>query len=107
MTDIMGMMGKLQDMQAKMADVQAEIATIAADGVAGGGLVNVTVGAKGELRALKIDPALFKEEDVEILQDLITAAHADALSRATAIMEEKMREVTAGLPIPPGMKLPF
>jgi nucleoid-associated protein EbfC len=107
MSDIMGMMGKLQEMQAKMADVQADIATITAHGVAGGGLVQVTVGAKGELRSLKVDPSLLKEEEVEILQDLIAAAHADGLAKATAAMEEKMRDVTAGLPIPPGMKLPF
>lgn len=107
MKDLMGMMGKLQEMQSKMQDAQQEIAGIEADGSAGGGLVSMRVGAKGEVRGLKIDPSLFKEDEVEILEDLIMAAHADALSKATRAMEEKMREMTAGLPIPPGMKLPF
>jgi len=56
---------------------------------------------------LKIDPSLFKEDDVEILEDLIVAAHNDAKERAEAITAEKTKEITAGLPIPPGMKLPF
>lgn len=107
MKDLMGLMGKMQEMQSKMEDLQGEIAEIEAEGSAGGGLVKLTVGAKGEIRGLKIDPSLFKEDDVEILEDLIIAAHADAAAKAQGKAEEKMRELTAGLPIPPGMKLPF
>ena len=59
------------------------------------------------MRSLKIDPSLFKEDDVEVLEDLILAAHNDAKSKVEAVMQEKSRELTAGLPIPPGMKLPF
>ena len=107
MRDIMGMMGKVKEMQAKMEQMQAEIAELTAEGKAGGGLVAVVMSGKGELKSLKIDPSLFKEDDVEILEDLIVAAHKDGKDKAEAITAEKTRALTAGLPIPPGMKLPF
>jgi DNA-binding protein, YbaB/EbfC family len=107
MRDIMGMMGKVKEMQAKMEKMQAEIAALEVEGKSGGGLVSLTMTGKGELRSVKIDPSLFKEDDVEILEDLIVAAHKDAKDKAEAVMAEKTREMTAGLPIPPGMKLPF
>ena len=107
MRDIMGMMGKVKEMQAKMEQMQADIAALEIEGGSGGGLVNVTLDGKGNLKGLKIDPSLFKEDDVEILEDLIVAAHKDAKDKAEAITAEKTRELTAGLPIPPGMKLPF
>ncbi|MNW18726.1 Nucleoid-associated protein [compost metagenome] len=59
------------------------------------------------MKGLKIDPSLFREDDVEVLEDLIVAAHADAKAKSEAEMQRKMAEVTAGLPIPPGMKFPF
>lgn len=107
MRDIMGMMGKVKEMQAKMEKMQAEIAALEVEGKSGGGLVTVTMTGKGELKGLKIDPSLFKEEEVEILEDLIVAAHKDAKDKAETVMAEKTKEMTAGLPIPPGMKLPF
>ena len=107
MRDIMGMMGKVKEMQSKMEKMQAEIADIHADGKSGGGLVTVTLNGKGEMISLKIDPSLFKEDDVEILEDLVVAAHTDAKGKAEAIVAEKTRELTAGLPIPPGFKMPF
>ncbi|TCL71909.1 YbaB/EbfC family nucleoid-associated protein [Rhizobium sp. BK251] len=107
MRDIMGMMGKVKEMQAKMEKMQAEIAELHAEGKAGGGLVTVRISGKGELLGLKIDPSLFKEDDVEILEDLIVAAHKDAKDKAEALAAEKTKELTAGLPIPPGFKLPF
>ncbi|MFB2552668.1 YbaB/EbfC family nucleoid-associated protein [Ensifer soli] len=107
MRDIMGMMGKVKEMQAKMERMQEEIAALTVDGTSGGGLVTVTLDGKGNMKRLKIDPSLFKEDDAEILEDLIVAAHADAKGKAEAITAEKTRELTAGLPIPPGMKLPF
>ncbi|ATN32411.1 YbaB/EbfC family nucleoid-associated protein [Rhizobium daejeonense] len=107
MRDIMGMMGKVKEMQAKMEKMQADIAALEVEGKSGGGLVTVTMTGKGDLRGLKIDPSLFKEDDVEILEDLIVAAHKDAKDKAEAVMAEKTKEMTAGLPIPPGMKLPF
>ena len=107
MRDIMGMMGKVKEMQAKMEKMQSEIADIRVEGKAGGGLVTVIISGKGELKSLKIDPSLFKEDDVEILEDLIVAAHKDAKDKAEAIAAEKTKALTAGLPIPPGFKLPF
>lgn len=107
MRDLMGMMGKVKEMQAKMEKMQAEIASLEVEGKSGGGLVHLTMTGKGELRSVKIDPSLFKEDDVEILEDLIVAAHKDAKDKAEAVMAEKTKEMTAGLPIPPGMKLPF
>lgn len=107
MRDIMGMMGKVKEMQAKMEKMQEEIAALEVEGKSGGGLVTVTMTGKGELKGVKIDPSLFKEDDAEILEDLIVAAHKDAKDKAEAIAAEKTKAMTAGLPIPPGFKLPF
>ena len=107
MRDIMGLMSKAKEMQEKMQAMQAEMETMTADGTAGGGMVTVTLTGKGALQAVKIDPSMFKEDDVEILEDLIVAAHNDAKGKIEAIVAEKTQEMTAGLPIPPGMKLPF
>ena len=107
MRDIMGMMGKVKEMQAKMEQMQADIATLEVEGKSGGGLVTVKLNGKGDMLGLKIDPSLFKEDDVEILEDLIVAAHKDAKDKAESITAEKTKELTAGLPLPPGMKFPF
>ena len=107
MKDLLGMMSKAKEMQAKFQAMQEEIAAIEAAGQAGGGLVQVTLSGKFEMRSLKIDPSLFKEDDVEVLEDLILAAHNDAKAKVEAVMQQKTQELTAGLPIPPGMKLPF
>jgi DNA-binding YbaB/EbfC family protein len=107
MRDLMGLMGKAKEMQAKFQAMQDEIANLEAEGQAGGGLAKVTLTGKGEMKALKIDPSLFKEDDIEILEDLILAAHNDAKAKLDATLQEKTKAMTAGLPIPPGMKLPF
>ena len=107
MRDIMGMMGKVKEMQAKMEQMQAEIAALEVQGTSGGGLVTVTLDGKGNLKSLKVDPSLFKEDDVDILEDLIVAAHKDAKDKAEAEAAEKTKALTAGLPIPPGFKMPF
>ncbi|MBU2485253.1 MAG: YbaB/EbfC family nucleoid-associated protein [Alphaproteobacteria bacterium] len=107
MKDIMGMMGKIKDMQAKMERMQEELAELECEGVAGGGMVTVRLSGKGQMKGVKIDPSMFKEDDVEILEDLIVAAHNDAKAKVEAMMAERTKELTAGLPIPPGMKLPF
>ncbi len=107
MRDIMGMMGKVKEMQAKMEKMQEEIAALEVEGTSGGGLVTVKMTGKGSLLGVKIDPSLLKEDEIEILEDLLVAAHNDAKQRAEAVTAEKTRDLTAGLPIPPGMKLPF
>ncbi|PSJ57866.1 YbaB/EbfC family nucleoid-associated protein [Pseudaminobacter soli (ex Li et al. 2025)] len=107
MKDLLGLMGKAKEMQAKFQAMQEEIATIEATGQAGGGLVQVTISGKFEMKALKIDPSLLKEDEGEILEDLIIAAHNDAKAKVEVTMQEKTKALTAGLPIPPGMKLPF
>lgn len=107
MKDLLGLMGKAKEMQAKFQAMQEEIAGMEASGQAGGGLVQVTLSGKFEMKSLKIDPSLFKEDQVEILEDLILAAHNDAKVKLEATMQEKTQALTAGLPIPPGMRLPF
>ena len=105
--DIGKMMKEAQALQARMAEAQEEIARTAATGTSGGGLVSVTVTGKGEMKGLRIDPSLMKPEEAEIVEDLIVAAHRDAHGKAESAIAEKMAEVTGGLGLPPGMKLPF
>ncbi|MBE1708081.1 MULTISPECIES: YbaB/EbfC family nucleoid-associated protein [Mesorhizobium] len=107
MKDLLGLMGKAKEMQAKFQAMQDEIATVESVGQAGGGLVSVILSGKFEMKSLKIDPSLFKEDEVEILEDLILAAHNEAKAKVEQIMQEKTKALTSGLPIPPGMKLPF
>jgi hypothetical protein len=105
MADFMGLMKQAAQLQSKMQALQAELDTITVEGSAGGGMVTVTLTAKGDLKAVKIDDSLIKPDDKEILEDLLIAAHADARRRAEAVMQEKMQAVTGGLPLPPGMTL--
>jgi len=107
MKDLMGLMGKAKEMQARFQAMQEEIAGIEVSGQSAGGLVKVTLTGRFEMKALDIDPSLFREDDVEILEDLVLAAHNDAKSKVEQTMQQKTQELTAGLPIPPGMKLPF
>jgi len=105
MKDLLGMMSKVKEMQSKMEQLQAELETTEVDGASGGGLVTVRLTAKGTLKAIHIDPSLLKEDEAEILEDLIVAAHADARAKGERLIQEKSSALTAGLPIPPGMKL--
>lgn len=107
MKDLLGLMGKAKEMQAKFQAMQEEIANIEVTGQSAGGLVSVTLSGRFEMKSLKIDPSLFKEDDVEILEDLLLAAHNDARARVEQEMQARTAELTAGLPMPPGMKLPF
>ena len=107
MKDIMGLMKQAQAMQARMQDMQAELERALVEGQAGAGLVRVTLTAKGNIKSVTIDESLMKPEEKEILEDLIVTAHEDAKRKGEALMEERMKSVTAGMPLPPGMKLPF
>jgi DNA-binding YbaB/EbfC family protein len=105
MADFLGMMKKATELQSKMQEMQAELDQITVEGAAGGGLVSVTLSAKGDLRAVRIDASLIKPEEKEIVEDLIVAAHADARRKAEVLLQEKMKSLTGGLPLPPGLKL--
>jgi nucleoid-associated protein EbfC len=105
MADFMGMMKKAAELQSKMQALQAELDTIEVEGNAGGGMVSVRLTAKGDLKGVKIDDSLMKPSDKEILEDLLVAAHAEARRKAEGVMQEKMKALTGGLPLPPGMNL--
>ena len=107
MPDMFGLMKQAQAMQAKMQEMHAELERIEVEGQAGGGMVRVTLTAKGQMKGLMIDDQLLKADEKVILEDLILVAHEDARKKAERLMEEKMKGVTAGLALPPGMKLPF
>ncbi len=107
MKNLAGLMKQAQEMQGKMEEMQARLEATETEGVAGAGLVRVTLNGKGALRRVQIDPKLIDPAEAEMLQDLIVAAHADAKKKVEARAAEEMSQVTAGLPIPPGMKLPF
>lgn len=105
MANFLGLMKQAAELKGKMETLQAELDQIEVQGSSGGGLVNVTVTPKGELKKLTVDPSLMKPDETEVLEDLVVAAHADAKRKADALLAEKMQSLTGGLPIPPGMKL--
>jgi DNA-binding YbaB/EbfC family protein len=107
MVDLMGMMKTAQAMQAKLKDAQDELSRLEVDGQSGGGMVRVTLTGKGEMKAIHLDPTLLTPADKEMTEDLIVAAYADAKAKADRVAAEKMQSLTSGLPLPPGMKLPF
>ena len=103
--DILGMMKQASQLQSKMQELQAELDTIEVEGTAGGGMVTVRLTAKGDLKGVKADESLYKPSEKEVFEDLLVAAHADARRKAETLLQEKMKAVTGGLPLPPGMKL--
>ena len=105
MADFLGMMKQAAQLQSKMQALQAELDTIEVEGSAGGGMVSVRLTAKGDLKGVKVDDSLMKPEEKEVLKDLLVAAHADARRKAETVMQEKMKGLTGGLPLPPGMNL--
>jgi DNA-binding YbaB/EbfC family protein len=105
MKDLMKMFKQAQELQARMQEMQEQLAALEVEGQSGGGAVRVTLNGKGEMRALKIDPALMKPEETEIAEDLIIAAFQDARAKAEAAAQAKMQEIAGGLPLPPGLKL--
>jgi DNA-binding YbaB/EbfC family protein len=107
MKDMFGLMKQAQAMQQKMQDLQAEVENVTVEGQSGGGMVRVTMSAKGVMRAINIDDSLLQPSEKEILEDLLVTAHEDARRKGEALVAEKMQAITAGLPLPPGMKLPF
>tara|TARA_R110000772_G_scaffold143158_1_gene252667 strand:+ start:59 stop:382 length:324 start_codon:yes stop_codon:yes gene_type:complete len=107
MKNLGNLMKQAKEMQSKMANMQAELEHHEVTGQSGAGMVTVTLNCKGEMRKLQVDSSLVDPEDKEVMEDLIVAAHADARSKADAYSAEKMKEMTGGLDLPPGMQLPF
>ncbi len=107
MKNIAGLMKQAQQMQQKMADMQAKLEATEMEGVAGAGLVRVTLSGKGALKRVKIDPKLIDPSEAEMLEDLIAAAHADAKSKLDEMMEAETKNAMGGINLPAGMKLPF
>ncbi len=101
-----GMMKKVQSMQDDMKKMQDQLALINVEGESGAGLVKVTMSCKNDVKRVVIDPSLLAE-DKDMLEDLVAAAVNDAVRKAEALTAEKMSAVTAGMPIPPGFKMPF
>lgn len=107
MKNLANLMKQASEMQAKMQDMQARVEALTAEGEAGAGMVRVTLSGRGELRAVRIDPKLADPAEMDMLQDLLVTAHADAKRKLDATMADEMAAVTGGLQLPPGMKLPF
>ena len=103
--NIAQLMQQAQKMQEDMQRVQEELANLEVTGNAGGGMVEVTLSGRMECRKVRIDPAVLS--DPEMAEDLVAAAFNDAVNKANAASQEKMGAATAGVPLPPGMKLPF
>ena len=107
MKNLGNLMKQAQEMQEKMAKFQEELESVAVDGQAGGGLVSVTLSGKGALKNVKIDQGLLKPEEAEVVEDLIIAAFNDAKTKLDQKVQEETQSMMGGLPLPPGMKLPF
>lgn len=105
--DFLKMMKQAKQMQEQMGSLQEQIVDLEAEGSAGAGLVIVRLNGKGDMKGLTIDPSLLKEDEGEILEDLILAAHTDAKAKLEALLQEKTQEMMGGLGLPAGMKLPF
>jgi len=105
MADFLGLMKQAAELKSKMETMQAQLDQIEVEGTSGGGLVSVKLSGKGEMKGVKIDDSLIKPSEKEIVEDLIVAAHADARRKAETLLQEKMKDVAGGVPLPPGMKL--
>jgi DNA-binding YbaB/EbfC family protein len=103
---IAGLMKQAQAMQDNLKKAQEELASIEVEGQSGAGLVKVTMTCKHDVKRIVIDPSLLGD-DKDMLEDLVAAAFNDGVRRAEEVSQEKMGKVTAGMPLPPGMKLPF
>jgi DNA-binding YbaB/EbfC family protein len=103
--NLAGLMQQAQKMQQEMQKAQEDLANLEVTGEAGGGMVKVTMTGKHAVRRVEIDPSLL--DDREMLEDIVTAAVNDAVNRIASSAQDRMSDMTAGIPLPPGMKLPF
>ena len=107
MVNIGNMMKQAQQLQKKMADAQEKLNSIEVEGISGGGMVKVLATAKGDIKRIMIDDSLMIKEEKEMTEDLIVAAINDARQKGEAASQEEMKSVTGGIPLPPGIKMPF
>ena len=107
MKDFGDMMKQAAGLQEKMKEIQERIANMEVEGAAGGGMVKIVLNGKGYAKAVAIDRSLLKEDDAEVVEDLIAAAINDAKAKLETQSQDEMKALTDGLPLPPGMKLPF
>lgn len=107
MNNLGEMMKQAQQLQARMAELQERLTEVEIEGSSAAGMVRVTLNGKGEARKVNIDPSLMNRDEVEVLEDLLTAAYNDAKAKVEAQVSEKMAELTGGLKLPPGMMPPF
>ena len=107
MVNLGNMMKQAQELQKKMSEAQEKLNSIEVEGISGGGIVKVVATAKGEVKKITLDESLLKPEDKEITEVLIVAAVNDAKQKGEIAAQEEMKSLTGGIPIPPGMKLPF
>jgi nucleoid-associated protein EbfC len=107
MADFLGLMKQAAELKSKMEAMQAELDRLEVEGMSGGGLVSVKVTGKGNVKEVKIDPSLLNPQEKEVVEDLVVAACADARRKAETLLQEKMKDLTGGMALPPGLKLPF
>lgn len=107
MKNFTDLLKQAQSFQTRMGEMQEKLDALEVEGASGGGLVKVTLGGKGALKRVTIDPSLLKPEEGAIVEDLLVAAHADAKARLDRLMQDEMSKLTGGLPLPPGLKLPL
>ncbi len=105
--NMMEMMKQAQNLQKKLEEAQAKAVELEAEGKSGGGLVSVLIKGSKEVKKVSIDKSLVNPDDVEMLEDLMAAAFNDAVVKVEDVVAQEIQAVTAGLPLPPGMKLPF
>jgi DNA-binding YbaB/EbfC family protein len=107
MKNLGALMKQAQEMQKKMGEMQGRLTEIEVDGSSGAGMVSVTLTGKSDMKRIKIDPSLLKPDEAEVLEDLIVAATNDARARLETKTQDEMSQLTGGLDLPSGFKLPF
>ena len=107
MTNIGNIMKQAQELQQKMEEAKEKLKSIEVEGVSGGGVVKVIATAKGDIKKIYIDESIMKPEEKDITEDLILAAINDAKKKSEEAASEEMKNITGGISLPPGFKLPF
>lgn len=107
MKNLTDIMKKAQEMQSKMGDMQTELDNLEIEGTAGAGMVKVVLNGKGDLKKVTLDPSLFSAEEKDVVEDLIVAAHGQAKAKVAEASAEQMKNLTGGLDLPSGFKMPF